>query len=339
MTALSTATRSLARFLTLSAPITFALLASCFAAMAARAEEKLLTPEDMRRLDRENEFWRALRADEDAATNLARLRRRGASADELNSFEPKLAALWDVDVPRAWGWLRPEQIEAIKAVDRLFLPRVRAARLRAATGIEIDPAHRGEAMLAVNGRWQRTLLRVLEYDQIAEFRLMNSESAQKTGRHFENVPLTDDERRTIYDWQREFEALAGVNGARLRIGQRDVILDHRRRIRELIGDDRFAIYFASAEPKFARMHDALGEEINNTTALDAWWIREQFYLDQDKPREIGLPNRVLATRIEERLRTRLGETLAARYLSSDDARWLTGYRIQVRGGSHATAKP
>ncbi|MBI5426480.1 MAG: hypothetical protein HZA32_20585 [Opitutae bacterium] len=314
-------------------------LLTAFLAPATRADEKLLTSEELRQLDRENEFWRQLRADEDAAASLARLRRSGATPDELRWFEPKLAKLWEVDIPRAWGWLRPEQIDAIKAIDRLFLPRVRAARLRAATGIEIDPAHRSETMLAVNGRWQRTLLRVLEYDQIAEFRLMNSESAQKTGRHFENVPLTDDERRTIYDWQREFEALAGENGARLRIGQRDVILDHRRRIRDLIGDDRFAIYFASAEPKFARMHDALGEDVDNTTALDAWWIREQFWIDQEKPREIGLSNRVLAARIEERLRARLGETLAARYLSSDDARWLTGYRVQVRGGSRATAKP
>lgn len=307
--------------------------------VSGRAQEKLLTPEELRRLGRENEFWRALRADDDLDASLARLRRRGATADELNEFEPKLAALWNVDVPRAWGWLRPEQIDAVKEVDRAFVPRVRAARLRAATGIEIDPEHRGETLLAVNSRWQRAVLRTLDYDQLGEFRLMNSHSAQKTARHFENVPLTDDERRTIYDWQREFEATAGESGARLRSGRSEAMLDHRRRIRDLIGDDRFAVYLASAEPKFARMHDALSEDVDNTTALDAWWIREQFWIDQEKPREIGLSNRVLAARIEDQLRARLGETLAARYLSSDDARWLTGYRIQVRGGSHATAKP
>jgi len=339
MTALSTATRSLARFLAFSAPIAFALLAAGCAATAARADEKLLTPEEMRRLDRENEFWRALRADEDTAASLARLRRRGANADELSSFEPKLAALWDVDVPRAWGWLRPEQIEAIKEVDRAFIPRVRAARLRAATGIEIDPEHRGETLLAVNSRWQRAVLRTLDYDQLGEFRLMNSPSAQKVARHFENVPLTDDERRTIYDWQREFEATAGVDGGRLRSGRHEVVLDHRRRIRELIGDDRFAVYLASAEPKFARMHDALGEDVDNTTALDAWWIREQFWLAQDQPREIGLSNRVLAARTEDQLRARLGEPLATRYLASDDARWVTGFRIQVGSGSRRAAKP
>lgn len=303
------------------------------------AQEKLLTPEEMHRLDRENEFWRALRADDDTDASLTRLRRRGASADELSWFEPKLAVLWNVDIARAWGWLRPEQIDAIKDVDRTFVPRIRAARLRAATGIEIDPEHRGETLLAVNARWQRAVLRTLDYDQLGEFRLMNSLSAQRTARHFENVPLTDDERRTIYDWQREFETIGGENGARLRPGQRDVVLDHRRRIRDLIGDDRFAIYFASAEPKFARMHDALGEDVDNTTALDTWWIREQFWIDQEKPREIGLSNRVLAARAEERLRIRLGEQLATRYLASDDARWLTGFRLQVRGGSRAATKP
>lgn len=326
-------TKTIARRFGLLVPLALSLFA------AGLAQEKLLTSEEMRRLDRENEFWRALRADDDTDASLARLRRRGATADELSWFEPKLAALWNVDVSRAWGWLRPEQIDAIKEVDRAFVPRIRAARLRAQIGVEIDPEHRGETLLAVNSRWQRAVLRTLDYDQLGEFRLMNSDSAQRTARHFENVPLTEDERRTIYDWQREFEATAGANGARLRKGERDVIVDHRRRIRDLIGDDRFAVYLASAEPKFARMHDALGEDVDNTTALDAWWIREQFWIDQEKPREIGLSNRVLAARIEESLRARLGETLATRYLAGDDARWLTGYRVQVRGGSRATAKP
>lgn len=325
-----------------TAPRTFvvlALFAVLLALVPGRADEKLLTPEEIRRLDRENEFWRALRADEDAAANVARLRRRGANAEELSAFEPKLAALWNVDVPRAWGWLRPEQVEAIKEVDRAFIPRIRAARLRAATGIEIDPEHRGETLLAVNSRWQRAVLRTLDYDQLGEFRLMNSDSAQRTARHFENVPLTDDERRTIYDWQREFEATAGENGARLRSGRNEAVRDHRRRIRDLIGDDRFAVHLASAEPKFARMHDALGEEIDNTTALDAWWIREQFWIDQEKPREIGLSNRVLAARTEDQLRARLGDPLAAHYLATDEARWLTGHRLQVGGGSRPSSKP
>lgn len=301
--------------------------------VSVAAQEKLLTPEELSRIDRENEFWRALRADDDTEANLARLRRRGANNEELSWFEPKLTRLWDVDVPRAWGWLRPEQIDAIKEVDRAFIPRVRAARLRAATGIEIDPAHRGETLLAVNSRWQRALLRVLEYDQLVEFRLMNSAPAQKTGRHFENVPLTDDERRTIYDWQREFEATAGPDGARLRSGQRDALVDHRRRIRELLGDERFAVYLASAEPRFARMHDALGEDVDNTTALDAWTIRERFSIERAAPRDFAVSDRTLAARTEARLQQRLGEPLFTRYAASADARWLTSFRLRVGGGT------
>jgi hypothetical protein len=316
-----------------------ALLAFTVAA-SATVEEKLLTLEELSRIDRENKFWRALRADDDTEASLARLRRHGATAEELSWFEPKFAPLWGVDVPREWGWLRPEQIDAIKEVDRVFIPRVRAARLRAATGIEIDPFHRGETLLAVNARWQRALLRVLEYDQIAEFRLMNSESAHKTARHFENVPLTDDERRTIYDWQREFEAAAGLSGARLRQGQREVLIDHRRCIRELIGDDRFAVYLASAEPRFARMHDALGEEVDNATALDAWAIREQFSIEREAPRDFAVSTSTLAARTEARLEQRLGEPLFARYTATPDAKWLTSFRLRVggRGTRKADAK-
>lgn len=310
----------------------FALLTFTVAASAI-AEETLLTREELLRIDRENEFWRTLRAEDDTEGALVRLRRHGASAEELSWFEPKLARLWSVDVPRAWGWLRPEQIDAIKEVDRAFIPRVRAARLRVATGIEIAPAHRGETLLAVNARWQRALLRVLEYDQIAEFRLMNSASAQKTGRHFENVPLTDDERRTIYEWQREFEATSGPGGSRLRGRERVVLTDHRRRIRELIGDDRFAVYLASAEPRFARMHDALGEEVENTTALDAWAIREQFSIERDAPRDFAVSSSTLAARTAARLQQRLGEPLFARYAATADAKWLTSFRLRVGGGS------
>ncbi len=309
-----------------------ALLAFTVAA-SATVEEKLLKPEELGRIDRENELWRALRADDDTEASVARLRRRGASDEELSWFEPKLTRLWDVNMPREWGWLRPEQIDAIKEVDRAFIPRVRAARLRAFTGIEIDPAHRGETLLAVNARWQRALLRVLEYDQLAEFRLMNSASAQKTGRHFENVPLTDDERRTIYEWQREFEAVAGPDGTRRRSGGREALVDHRRRIRELLGDDRFAVYLASAEPRFARMHDALGEDVDNPTALDAWTIREQFSIERGAPRDFAVSDRTLAARTEARLQQRLGEPLFARYAASADARWLTSFRLRVGGGT------
>lgn len=297
------------------------------------ATEPLLSLEEMRRLDRENEFWRALRADEDVEANLARLRALGASDSELARFAPKLAALWDVRYHREWGWLRPEQVDAIKADDRRFVTRLRIARVRQTTGIALEAARSDETLLSLHARWHRAILRVLEYDQLAEFRLMNSATAERTARHFENVPLTDDERRTIYEWQHDFELTAGPDGRRLRSNLLDVRLDHWRRMRELIGDDRFAVYLASAEPKFARMHDALGEEVDNTTALDAWWIREQFWIEQAGPRNFAESNRARAARIEARLQERLGEPLFAHYAASAEAKWLTGFRLRVSGGS------
>jgi hypothetical protein len=308
-----------------------AFLATCLAAALTRAAEPLLSSEEIRRLDRENHFWRALRVDEDVEANLARLRDLGASDLEIAAFTPKFAALWDVTYHREFGWLRPEQVDAIKAVDRRFVARLRAVRVRRTTGIALDPTARDETALAVTARWQRAVLRILEYDQLAEFRLMNSATAERTARHFENVPLTDDERRTLYEWQHDYELSAGPDGRKLRHDLLDVRLDHWRRIRDLIGDDRFAVYLASDEPNFARMHDALGEQVGSTTALDAWWIRERFHLALGGSREFGLSSAKLATRAESALRERLSEPLFAHYIASDDAKWVTGYRRQITG--------
>lgn len=297
----------------------------------ATATEPLLSSDEIRRLDRENDFWRRLRAGDDAEANLARLRQGGASDAELDAFAPKLAALWEVDARREWGWLRAEQIEAIKEVDRAFVPRVRAARLRAVTGIDIDAAHRGETPLAVNAHWQRAVIRALDYDQLGEFRLMNAPSAHRAARHFENIPLTDDERRTIYDWQHDYEQILGPAGARTSAARSQATLDYHRRLRELVGDDRFAVYLASAEPNFARMHDALGEEVDNATALDAWAIREQLAVERTKPRDFGVSVQKVVARAEERLKVRLGEALFARYIDSPDAGWLAESRLRISG--------
>lgn len=299
-----------------------AVLAAGFTALFsfARAQEKLLTPDEIKRLDRENTFWRALRTEEDAETNLARLRRRGAHEDELAWFAPKLEELWDVDPQREWGWLRAEQVEAIKEVDRTYCARVRAARLRVATGIELDPEHRSESPLLATSRWQRAVFRALDYDQLAEFRLMNSASAQRAARHFEQVPLTEDERRTIYEWQRDYDAASGAGVWRAQ--HLDALLDFRVRLRSLLGDERFAVHLASADPGFAKMHDALGEEVAPTLALDAWWIRQRFYAAQRAGAGPGRSPRELTQQAAAELKKLLGETLQARYLETDDARWL-----------------
>jgi len=306
-----------------------ALAVGCTALFSpARAQEKLLTPDEIKRLDRENAFWRALHTDEDAETNLARLRRRGASEEDLAWFAPKLAELWDVDPQREWGWLRTEQVEAIKEVDRAYSARARAARLRIATGIELDPEHRGESPLLVTARWQRAVLRALDYDQFAEFRLMNSDSAKRAARHFEQIALSEDERRTIYDWQRDYDLAAGAGG--WHAAQLDALLEYRGRLRGLLGDERFAVHLASAEPSFAKMHDALGEEVSATTALDAWWIRQRFYAVQRRGAGPGRSQRELSQVASADLKKLLGETLYAHYAETDDARWMILVRPYTR---------
>lgn len=305
-----------------------ASLASLAVGTIAAEDQALLSAPEIAQIGRENEFWRGLNPNDDVPTNLSRLRDRGANADDLRDFQPKLEKLWVVSLNREWGWLRAEQINAIKEVDRAFVSRVRTARVRAEIGIELDPAHRGESLLAVSAQWQRAILRKLDYDQIGEFQLMNSDCAQKAAIHFENVPLTEDERRTIYELQSEFESANGLGGMKLGVRRIDAQLDHWNRLRGLLGDDRFAVYLAAAEPSFAKMCDALGENIGNPETLGAWWIRQRFFAQQAKGPGPGSTMRQWSERAERELRALIGDADFDRYRTTNDGAWLSSFRVQ-----------
>jgi hypothetical protein len=297
------------------------LVISTTMTVQATDDTELLTPEEITRVDRENALWRLVRADSDLPANLTRLRSKGATTADLAWFAPKLAATWDVSLHREFGWMRPEQIEAIKAVDREFVARLRAARVRRDVGIELDPAHRGEAVLTVLARWQRTLLRTIDYDQLAEFRLMNSGSAEKAARFFENIPLSDDERRTVYEWQRNYDE--NVVPFTQKAGTLEFRFDHWTRLRDLLGDERMAIYLADSEPGFARMQDALGTEVSAVLALDAWWIFQEHWLEQQRGLAFGDSIGAQQERVRTRLQTRLGAEVWAHYVASSNfPRWL-----------------
>lgn len=281
----------------------------------------LLTPEEIARVDRENALWHLVQADLDLPANLARLRANGATPADLAWFEPKLTAIWDVALHREFGWMHPDQVEAIKAVDRVFTARLRAARVRREVAIELDPSHRGESPLTVLALWRRMILRTLDYDQVAEFRLMNSDSAEKVARFLENIPLSDDERRTIYTWQREYDAsdrpFAHDSDAL------DYRLFHWIRMRDLLGDERMVLYLMAAEPQFARLQDALGPEVSNTTALDAWRAFKEFQIEQRKGPTAGETVGDQQKRMQARLRTLLGEANWAHFVDDPKSgEWL-----------------
>jgi len=310
--------RSLAIHRRLLPPLVAALLAlGSTAALRAADESRLLTSEEIVRVDRENTLWRLVRVDANLSANLAGLRSNGVLAAELDWFEPKLAAAWDVPLHREFGWMRPDQVEAIKAVDDEFVARLRSARVRREVGIELDPAHRGETVLAVLALWRRTLLRTLDYDQFAEFRLMNSPSAERAARFFENIPLSDDERRTVYAWQSEFDRIDppfALTAAAL-----EYRLDHWSRLRDLLGDERMALYLSVSQPGFARMWNALGPEVSSPTALDSWRILQELLLQKKRGVAYGDTMGSLQERAQARFRALIGEEVWAHFAAAPDA--------------------
>lgn len=296
--------------------------------------EHLLTDAEVAGLERENQLWRLVRPDEDTVANLARIRAAGFTAEEVAAVEPRLAAMWDVPFERNFGWLRPETAEQIRAVDRQFIARMRATRLYAATGVRAG----GQAPVkveALNRLWRGAILRALDYDEIAEFRLMNSTTAREEMRRVQDLVLTEDELRTLFVWRREYDArqVPVQPDARLSPAQQEARLDQWRRLRDLLGDERFVQYLERDHAGFETMRRAL-EKVQVTDArlaLNLWWLRQnEGYVRNQEPR--GPVRDELTAVLRVKVAALIGEAPLADYLTDEDARWLVIRGRQYRPG-------
>jgi hypothetical protein len=292
--------------------------------LAQTNQERLLTDAEIAGLERENAMWRLVRPDEEIEANVARLRSAGFNAREVAAVQPRLAQMWDVPFERNYGWLRTETIEEIQEIDRQFIARMRATRLYEATGIRAG----GEALVAtgtLTRLWRGALLRALEYDEIAEFRLMNSASAREVNRRVRGLTLTADELRTLFEWQRDYEGRhrgLPIGGASLSAWQRQEQLDEWQRTRDLLGDERFAVYLGRASPAFERMQQALARsgETTNKAALDMWWLRQGYEKARTEP---GVRRQdVLKAETRARALALLDEQRLAGYMKDQDGSWL-----------------
>jgi hypothetical protein len=298
--------------------------------------ERLLTDEEVAGLERENSLWRLVRPADDEAINLARIKSAGFTAEEVAAAQRRLAELWEVTYERNFGWLREDAVERIQEIDRQFTTRMRAARLFAVTGIRAAGQTPGSER-SIERLWRGAILRALDYDQIAEFRLMNSESAREVGRRVEGLTLSADELRTLFEWQREFGGRhAGVtmNGNTpgwIRAEQ----LAHWRRIRDLLGDERFVVYLSRENPSFMRMHEVLtqGGPISPTVALDLWWLRRKEGAERDAITKVDRRDE-FTRRMRTRASELMGEVQFATYERDSDARWLV---IPARPTRHRPA--
>lgn len=320
----------------LSAGLAWWLGSGLFA--AEPASDRLLTDAEVRALERENQLWRLVKPEEEVAANLDRMRKAGASEREIGALELRLTGMWTVAFERNFGWLREDTIERIKEIDRQFITKMRATRLHAATGIQ--PGGQLPASVpSIERSWRRAILRALDYDEIAEFRLMNSTLARDEMQRAEGLTLTEDERRTLFVWRREFEGRrigSSAPGAVLSAWQQREILDEWRRIRDLLGDERFATYLAQAQASFGRMREALARsgEPRPTPTLDLWWLRQGYDLMRSD-RDPGVRNgNELKAEVRAKALALLGEEPLERYLAEEDGRWLVPQvvrRVNVPG--------
>ncbi len=292
---------------------------------ALESGDRLLTEAEIASMERENGMLRLANPDEGLAANVTRLKQAGYTAEEVAAFQPRLAALWAVPFERNPGWLRPETLERIRAVDKEFIGRMRAVQLYAQAGVQAAGKAR-ENPAEVNRQWRVAILNALDLDELKEFRLMNSSSARQEMRLTRGLTLTADEQRTLFEWRQDYDGRHGtpLNAeGRLSDWQREIRLDQYRRIRYLLGDERFAVYLTRVSPAFERMQRALLQAgaITPTVALDLWWLRQKDGAERDQVPTIRDRDRMTA-RLRARAAEWMGEAQLAHYSEDPDARWL-----------------
>lgn len=297
------------------------------AAVAQPDSERLLSPAELAAMEREDGMWRQLRVEEDMPACLHRLGAAGYTEAEISAFQPRLAEVWEPTAERNFGWLPEDTVEKIRAVDREFIARVRAVRLRVTAGLVVGRFPPTDEQ-TLNRLWRQALLRLLDYDEIAEFRLMNSAAAREAGRLLQGIEVTPGEQRMLFQAERDFVRTYGATpydsgtGWQLRA---EAQLDHFAAVREVLGSDRFALYLERAAPDFAQMREALAglPPVSAGALLDLWWLRKKQEQAAWKKRFMTARewrSQMAATRdTAEKL---LGEARFAAYLHGEDARWL-----------------
>lgn len=304
-------------------------------AMGANAEpERVMSIPELTQLERANDMWRQLQVAEDVPENLRRWRQAGYTAAEVAAAEPQLVEIWTVPAERNFGWLHEETVEQIKAVDREFITQMRAVRLYEMMGVR----PRGKPVpsaVEVNLRWRQAILKVLDYDEVSEFRLMNSVSARNVSRLTEGLELTRGEQRMLFTWQREFDAVHGVTTPGVHSPSADHLEDTLEQwgmIRDLLGDGRFAVYLGRADPEFESMQQlAPSLPLSLKEGVDLWWLRKKYDLAKWRQRARNTKSmQDLAEGYQGQVEQLLGAARYDAYVGLEAGRWLypTNYGIK-----------
>jgi hypothetical protein len=303
------------------------LVVLCFFLVGgAAAAERLYSISELATLDRENAMWRVVRVEDEVDANLQIWKSKGFTEEDVKSLKPRLVEVWDVGLERNFGWLSQDAIERIQKVDRRFTIRLRTIRLFKACGIRAGEV-RTETISSLTRDWQRAIMRQLDYQEIAEFRLVNSRSAQTITRLGKGLEFTTDELRTLCEWQREFDVQHSrdprMEGYSHRTWRSEDSLDYWTRVRSLLGDVRFQVYFSRADAGFDRMNQAIArlEGITPTVVLDLWWMKEKRELASSRASD-RLERERVARQTYQGAEELLGKARFAVYAQDETARWL-----------------
>ena len=299
--------------------------------------EKIYSAAELKALDRLNDLWLTVRAKDDLDANLRWLRQAGFAAEDIAALEPTLRRLWLVEPERSFGHLTPETVERIQEIDREFTVKLRAARLYLATGFAAPGTPRLSPR-EVDSAWHRAILRALDYDEIAEFRLLNHGSARKVNAWSRPLALNDLERRTLNEWQRAFDTAhpGPSTGGRQDQLRREANLDLHERIRGLLGDERALLYLKNASEPFSAFVRALEASggFAATAVLDAWGLEKRFEIARARERNFQQVER-LAADTRDQISATLGPVAFPAYLASADARWVYPRVTPVRSAGRS----
>ncbi len=259
---------------------------STFALAKGVESERIYTLADVSAIDRENKLWRLVDPTESVEANIQRLLLAGIPVKEVEALKPRLVAIWvdlDPNPSLHLEWLDRKTMAKIAELAPEYEILMRKARVDEALfrlGGKHEPLTPGQ----IRARWDSAIWELLDLDERQEFMLLNSGPALALQEMTKNLHLTVNERRNLCHLQQDYlGSLQKITMDRsYRMQSREgayrleALLDFRQRMRDLLGDDRFAAYLQAADAGFARMSGVLSQVagMNSSIALNLWWIRK-----------------------------------------------------------------
>jgi hypothetical protein len=304
------------------------LISSAFVPAKAQDSEPFYSLAAVAAIDHENKLWRLVDPTVTVEINVQRLLAAGISAAEVEAFKPRLIELdREIDPSLQIDWLDQKIVARIKELKSQYRIPMRRARINEAIyrmGGDEEPTMPYE----IEARFREAIWLLLDVEQRDEFRLMNSSGSIALCRLTRDLPTTAAERLVLCGLHRDYyrnklQADVADHAWEIPLRQKKALLDYWQKMRDLLGDERFAAYLVADDAGFGRMAFVLNliGNVNSTKLLDLWWRRKGEELDDErKPGKVTWRQRKIE--VYQFARATLGGRAMEIYLKDDDAKWL-----------------